>query len=293
MQTNLVETLTRLVPEGGAVTVRTRLEAGPAQLGQKASKLEREAYNAAVREVRQTKGNFRAVYAGIMRGVGAFLRCQVGPFPEDVVAFQLCLGVMPAEVLVAASLQPPPEPDPRETIRRLFVQTLMAADSRYAEDKELALETARELEVSCYNAAVRTSKQSEDPPRRQWDSAAFVDIYSTRCGTINVLLDVTSTPCRTYGAVLVPRLLAGEVAPGVVGDLTEKFLCPKAVEVERAEIARRAVQKVEEKESSLFRCPHCGERRCVYRETQRRSLDEAPDYLCLCLSCNRRFTGRS
>jgi DNA-directed RNA polymerase subunit M/transcription elongation factor TFIIS len=56
----------------------------------------------------------------------------------------------------------------------------------------------------------------------------------------------------------------------------------------------RAEQKVAEKESNLFRCPHCGMRRCTYLEVQRRSLDEAPDYLCRCLNpqCGRRFTGR-
>ena len=68
-------------------------------------------------------------------------------------------------------------------------------------------------------------------------------------------------------------------------------LCPQATAVERAEIQKRAVQKVEEKVSELFRCPHCGARRSTYREVQRRGLDEPPDYLCFCQACKRRFNG--
>jgi len=218
---------------------------------------------------------------------------QVGPFPDDILGLRYLQGLVTAGDLVEASAAERPAADPRETARQLFVRTLMGALESYALDRELALETARDIELGCYNAAVRTSKESEDPPRRQWDSLAFVDIYGTRCGTINGLLDPDSSSCRAYGATLVRRLYEGAVSPAELGDMTAKELCPDATAVERAEIARRVVQKVQMKESSLFRCPHCGERRCTYQEVQRRSLDEAPDYLCRCINCNRRFTGRS
>ena len=65
-----------------------------------------------------------------------------------------------------------------------------------------------------------------------------------------------------------------------------------AIAAERAEIASRSAQRIIEKESALFRCPHCGARRCSYIEVQRRSLDEAPDYICKCLACNHKVTGR-
>ena len=150
-------------------------------------------------------------------------------------------------------------------IRRLFVRTLLHAAPEFAENRALTLETAREIEISCYNAAVRTSISSEEPPRRQWDSPLFVDVYSTRCGTIAVFLDPGSAPCRAYGATLARRLLAAApvdglppIRPDEVGNLSEKELCPRATEAERAEIKKRSEQKVVVKESNLFRCPHCG-----------------------------------
>lgn len=266
-----------------------------------AQALERAVYNSSVRGARMApRLTHRRVYADTLRSTTQALAAQVGPYPDDVVGFMYIVGRKTADVLVEEA-KTTGEVDPRETIRRLFVRTLMQASPVFAQDRERALATARAIEISCFNASVRASKESEEPPRRQWDSPAFVDIYSTRCGTINGLLDPRSTSCAAYGATLVVRLLAAEPIDGLaplrpeeLGDLTEKALCPQATAAERAEIAKRSEQKVDEKESNLFRCPHCHERRCTYREVQRRSLDEAPDYLCLCLNpdCKRRFTGR-
>jgi len=257
------------------------------------TRLERVAYNNSVRTARaQPKMTHRHHYATAARAVNLALVMQMGPYPDDVLGLKFLKGQLTAEALVLASLSDTPPPDPREIVRRMFTRTLMAHPG-YALDRERALETARDIEVSCYNAAVRTSKESEDPPRRQWDSPAFVDIYGTRCGTINGLLDPNSSACHAYGATLVPRLFDGTVSPATLGDMTSKELCPQATAAERAEINKRAVQKVQMKESTLFRCPHCNERSCTYQEVQQRSLDEAPDYLCRCLSCNRRFKGRS
>jgi DNA-directed RNA polymerase subunit M/transcription elongation factor TFIIS len=240
-----------------------------------------------------------------MRALGMMLSVQTGPFPDDVLALMYFSRRLTANELIERCLAPPEELEPRETIRRLFVKTLMQASPILAHDRNRALELARAIEVSCFNASVRASKESEEPPRRQWDSPAFVDIYSTRCGTIAMLLNPSSSSCRAYGGDnLVQRLLGAEgvpplgaegvppLSPEALGSLSEKELCPEATVQERAEIAKRSEQKVVEKESNLFRCTHCGERRCTYVEVQRRSLDEAPDYMCYCLSCSRRFTGR-
>jgi hypothetical protein len=273
-----------------------------------AQALERAVYGASARQGRRA-------YAGALRAALLALPLQVGPFPDEVVALMCLDGRRSAEDAVegsAAAVAAEAAPDPREVIRRLFVRTLLRASEELARDREQVLEIAREIEVSCFNAAVRASKESEEPPRRQWDSPAFVDIYSTRCGTLAGLLDPASSSCRAYGATLVERLQIGprpalsdepgggpgqgrRLFPGELGDLSEKLLCPAATAAERAEIAARSEQKVVEKESNLFRCPHCSQRRCSYREVQRRSLDEAPDYLCVCLnhSCGRRFNGRS
>lgn len=175
--------------------------------------LERAAYNSSVRAWRVSpKTPHRQHYAAAIRAVTAALGEQVGPFPDDIMGRMLMRGAMTADALVAASLTETLPPDPREQMRRLFVQTLVAAG--HGSDRELALAVARDIEVSCYNAAVRASKESEDPPRRQWDSAAFIDIYGTRCGTIAGLLDPQSSACRAYGATLAPRLFDGTISPG-------------------------------------------------------------------------------
>lgn len=228
-------------------------------------------------------------YVGSARIINTIIGQQNGIFPDEIPGIMFLDGRITVDRLVALCLTPI-ELDPREIIRRMFVRTLLNAETM---TRENIVNTARAIESSCFNAAVRISKMSEDPPRRQWDSSAFVDIYGTRCGAINGLLDPQSSVCKTYGASLLHRLQNGTIMADTLGDMPARELCPEAMDVERAEIAKRATQKVKLKESSLFRCPHCGERRCTYQEVQRRSLDEAPDYLCLCLNCNRRFTGRS
>jgi hypothetical protein len=215
---------------------------------------------------------------------------QIGPHPDEIAGLLLLRGVMSAPQ-VASALWAWAEPGPREVIRRMLLRTLLATP-RYAADRELAQSDAAKIEQGCYNAAVRTSKEAEDPPRRQWDSEGFVSIYSDRCGAINGLLDPETEANRVYAADVVSRLLAGALSPEALGGMSVRVLCPKATEAERAEIATRQSQKVVVKESNLFMCPHCKARRSVYESVQRRALDEPADYLCTCMACNKRFTGR-
>lgn len=231
-------------------------------------------------------------YAKNAAAVNTALRTQFGVYPDDICALACLDGRMTPPELYKLAMAGIPPPTTRETTLRMFVRTLMSADRHWREQRESALAAAQAIETSCYNAAIRQSKESDEPTRRQWSSPAFVDIYSCRCGVINSLLDPMSTSCREYGPQLASRLLSGDLAPESLGDLKERDLCPAATAAERAEIASRSMQTVAEKESNLFRCPHCKERRCTYREVQRRGLDEPPDYRCMCLACGRRFAGR-
>jgi hypothetical protein len=287
--------------EKAAAQQPARQAAGCGAASAKAGELEGAVLAEATRQAGQGPGLLvRRVYARLADDVRRALPVQAGPYPDDILALLFLGGqVGAAEAVVRA--QGAAAPDPREQMRRLFVRTLMQAAPAFARDRHFALEAARGLETSCYNAAIQASKESEDPPRRQWDSGGFVEIYSARCGTLAVHLDPQSSVGRAYpGARLAERLLAHYVPtagleplrPDRAGEMTEKELCPQAVEAERAEIAKRASQKVTEKESSLFRCPHCGVSRCTYRVQQRRCLDEAPSYPCQCLACGRRFEGR-
>jgi DNA-directed RNA polymerase subunit M/transcription elongation factor TFIIS len=233
-------------------------------------------------------------YGTIARALGQALPAQTGPFPDDVLGVKYLRGELGAGAAVKLGQAPPPAPDQRETTRWLFVRVLLAAGAAYEGERAAALEAARAIEAACFNAAVRAGRESEDPSRRSWDSPPFVSVYSSRCGLVACQLDPASQPCQRYGATLGQRLRAGEVAPEELGTLASKELCPEATAEERALLARRAAQRIEEKESNLFRCPHCGERRCTYVQIQIRSADEPPDYFCTCKneSCRRKFKGR-
>ncbi|NBQ71158.1 MAG: hypothetical protein EBU46_20925, partial [Nitrosomonadaceae bacterium] len=152
---------------------------------------------------------------------------------------------------------------------------------------------------ACFNAAVRICKESADPPPRNWDSPQFVDVYSTRCGSVYQLLNPRSELNRVYAPQVVPRLLSGALTYAELGSLPERDLCPAALAEERAKIADRCraeeLAKLGLKVSTIFQCPHCKQRRCTYTEIQRRSLDEPPDYLCECLNpmCRRKFNGQT
>ncbi len=253
-------------------------------------------------------------YYGSLLGPMRNLGIQYGDHPNDMLAYQLCRGVKSAaEVVAAAMTLRMPELDPRDKIRRMLTKTLVetcrAGGKSYkpmsgAPNTESIdmIDMARAIEVACFNNAIRASKESEDLFRRQWDSPNFVDIYSTRCGTINGILSHNSMTCREYDPAVsifyrlfLPHDDPDFISAEALGNMTEKQLCPGSFEAERREIARRSIQEVKEKESNLFRCPHCGERKSSYREVQKRSLDEAPDYKCVCLNpkCGRRFKGQN
>lgn len=248
--------------------------------------LEQAIHSAAVR----LKIGVATAYSGTALHVKKLLARQVGPYPDDIVALQLVRGATTAAAVVAMATTSLPEPDPREIIRRMFVRSLMYAAAAYAADRAAALAAAQAIESSCFNAVVRNSKQSEDPPRRHWDSDAFVNLYSGRCSTINGLLDPDSGSCRAYGGRVVQRLLEGALQPGDLGDATSEALCPEATAAERIQIAKRVGQKVVKKTSTLFKCPRCSARNCTYLEVHTRGLDEAADIHCTCV-CGQAFRG--
>jgi len=220
----------------------------------------------------------------------SLVSAQIGSFPDEIAGKQFLDKEISKEDMLSHLLYTQANPDARETGRRLFVRALVLAAPELGPAKHL--EMAAAIEVSCYNAAVRISKESTDPPRRAWDSPAFVDIYSMRCGAVYSALDPNSTSCINYGAQLLSRILSGELPIARLGDMSEREMCPPATAAERADIKKRSEQKVDHKTTNIFECPHCKARQCTYEEVQLRSADEAPDYFCFCLACNRKFKGK-
>src|SRR5262245_20610586 len=119
--------------------------------------LEKAVYDAATRKAQRVVP-IRRAYADALRATAGALGAQVGPYPEDVLGVMYLAGRKTSDEVVAedaAALSGAAASDPRETIRRLFVRTLLRAYSEYARNRAVALETARELEISCFNATVR------------------------------------------------------------------------------------------------------------------------------------------
>ncbi|HVE12226.1 MAG TPA: hypothetical protein VNI01_02420 [Elusimicrobiota bacterium] len=213
-----------------------------------------------------------------------------GAFPDDIMGARLVRGLAAAhEVLQRGAREAAPAP--RRLILARYVRVLRRTPA-FAADRGRTLATATSLEAASLRAAQRACKETDTPCTLDWGSPAFVSAYSTRSGTLLRLLDPQSAACRAYGPVLAERLLSGGLRPEDAAELTESELCPPALAAEKAEIARRSGQQVQVRESALFRCPHCSVRRCTYQQVQRRSLDEAPDFLCYCLGCHRNFVGR-
>jgi DNA-directed RNA polymerase subunit M/transcription elongation factor TFIIS len=257
--------------------------------------LERAAYEECLAEAKKANVEPEQTYAGVVRAVQLLLDQEVC---AAVTRGELYAGVqfdqVDAEARSLVRLASAPDLDePRSTIRVLLATMLVSTSEFRAKGALEAAAIASKIETSCYNATIQASKKVDNPPARSWASAQFTAMYGARCGTVIALIDPEGGPTLSYGPIVVSKIARGELPLGEIGFMTSAELCPESSALERATIARRMNQKIESKESTLFACPHCGERRCVYQEVQRRGLDEAPDYDCVCLDCKRRFSGRS
>jgi DNA-directed RNA polymerase subunit M/transcription elongation factor TFIIS len=224
-------------------------------------------------------------YVKQVNDIDRLLHIQIGYFPDDILAMKYIDGSYTVENILSFKKV---EETPREKIIKLFVSILLTHES-YKNDKELILETSKNIEKSCYNAIISICKDCEDPPCRKWSSPIFLEMYSNRCSIIYNLLDINSSTCKLYGSTLIDQL--GSISLDEIGFKSEKELYPQATEKERKEILLRSEQHIIEKESNLFKCPNCKQSRVTYREVQLRAADEPADYICKCLNCKHRFKG--
>lgn len=174
-----------------------------------------------------------------------------------------------------------------KNIEKLLTTGLLS----YKNDTILSLKTAKKIEKSCYNSVINTCKKSTIQIRRNWDNPIFKQIYSNKCGSICVVLDKDSPTFIKFGPVVLTDIFNNVIDINKIGTISIKKLLPQSIKSEQDEINIRSEQRVIEKESNLFKCPSCKERRVSYREVQLRSIDEAPDYLCKCINCGHNFKG--
>lgn len=276
---------------GARVLFRRRLE-GLARAARHPVPPERSEAAAAELEaaVHAAAGGARADIADLALQVDrvcAALGAARGPFPDDLAGLLFLRGEARAEELATADAE---AEGPRQTLVRSFVQTLMGAHPVYA-NRARALKTAQALEAACYNQVIELCRSAQRAITRSWQSPAFVEIYSARCGDLLRHLNPLSATCRAYGTQLLCALAEGELTPEALGAMGERELCPAATADIRAEISVREQQRVEKKISTLFVCPGCGHRGCTYDMVQRRSLDEPATCVCYCLGCEKTFIG--
>ncbi len=221
-------------------------------------------------------------YVDALRTLLPALSQYHGLMPDETLGVMFGRGDVSITTVLAAGPEPP---GPRRVIARALAAALCC------DDRQRVTALATELEQACFDRAIEEATTATAPPRRAWDSEQFVDIYSTRCGFVLSLLNPLEPAAAVYGHDFVADLLAGRVSPRTLGHARERDLCPEALEAERQDIARRSEQRVQEKASQLYKCPHCGARRCTYTQVQTRAIDEAADIFCVCLDCGRAFKG--
>lgn len=138
----------------------------------------------------------------------------------------------------------------------------------------------RRMERSCFNVTVHSCIL--EGINRLFTDKKFIQRYSTICSRVMANLD----PAGSVGSnKLIPKLLAGEIDPYKIAELTSKDLCPEASKAERDDIELRQKQKSQGKVSRAYTCRKCGGQETIPIEYQARALDEGSSYSIKCVNC--------
>lgn len=229
-------------------------------------------------------------YLKYVNNIDKILYKQIGFFPNDIIIYQY-LKNQDSDVITLLNKGINTTFSYREIIIQKFISLLFKSNFDFKKDSIRTFNIAKSIEKSCYNAVIMKCKQSEEPLCRKWTSPIFLDLYSNKCGIICNLLDIDSITYKTYHPTLLHDIYTNNINLSQLGFMLEKTLCPQSIKKEKEEIELRIGQCVKEKESNLFKCPKCKERKTTYKEVQLRALDEAPDYICRCLNCGNNFKG--
>ncbi|WRY69414.1 pI243L [African swine fever virus] len=166
----------------------------------------------------------------------------------------------------------------RDIIQMMFFRTLQK-HIFFKKNTDLCTEYAQKIEASCYHYTYQQQEKT------------FLEEYSTRCGTINHIINCEKKSHQQQDNDALNKLISGELKPEAIGSMTFAELCPSAALKEKTEITLRSQQKVAEKTSQLYKCPNCKQRMCTYREVQTRALDEPSTIFCTCKKCGHEFIG--
>ncbi len=146
------------------------------------------------------------------------------------------------------------------------------------EDKEAIV---RRMERDCFEKTINSCIR--DGIDRRWEEKRFRDRYSMECCRILSNLDVYSSVSSSY---LLDSILAKNVDPATIAELSNYDLCPEASQTERDEIDVRRNIKVDIKVSHAYKCGKCGKSETTIREYQGRAADEASSLSIKCIHCH-------
>lgn len=147
----------------------------------------------------------------------------------------------------------------------------------------------KDIERSAYNTVVQLCEQRDPTVMRSWDNPIFLSYYRERIAVLYGAFNVRGQLVKKFGLGFVRKVLLGEIAPARIGKMTSHDIHPEGYRKEQNIIDVRRKQRVNEKVSTLFRCPVCKVKRCTYREVQDRSPDEPTSIYCTCQNCGNPF----
>jgi len=181
-----------------------------------------------------------------------------------------------------------------QTCTRIF-QVLIShvhARERHALVGRLQVMASR-IESACFDASISRCYASKYTPQRRWDNPGFVEIYSSRCGQVIDNLDPDGSAERRFGGAgrLFGRLIGGDLVPESVGVMSCDEFCAEAGAPDRARVDIRMASRVEQRTSTLYRCPRCKNKESVTRTVQIGAGDEPTSVHCECVQCHMVYTA--
>jgi len=168
--------------------------------------------------------------------------------------------------------------NPRELTLARLTQACKNYHGWYDSDNNTRM--IKRLEISCYNAAIDQCERRKLP--RSFQSKDFVDIYSAEVYRIIANLDCLSSVGSDY---LIKALMAGDINPFLISNLTNIDLCPAASQQESDEIVLKNNQSFAKKHCKLYTCKACGCTDTELDEHQTRSADENATITVRCVGC--------
>lgn len=139
----------------------------------------------------------------------------------------------------------------------------------------------RRMERSCFGLAHETCKR--DGISLCFMDKKFNERYSLVCNKVLANLYKNGSVSNNY---LINKLIAKDIDPYDIANLSSIELYPQASEVERNEIKIRQEQKVPKKVSRIYTCSKCRNNETIYQEYQARSSDEASTKSIKCVHCD-------